>query len=311
MIQRISSLADWSANRPSRVVYTVGNFDGVHLGHKRLLEVLLLLAAECQAVPVVVTFTGHPQIVLGQGAAPGLLTEPDERARLIFEAGVHRLVEPVFSDVIATMEPQEFLEALAGEGAVGFVVGDDFRFGAARRGGVEDVAGFLERAGNGRLAIVPGMEMDGQRLSSTRIRKALAAGDVEAAALSLGREYSIRGLRQAGDQIGSAIGFPTVNLTGYLTILPSNGVYLGTMIHQGISYQAMIYIGSRPTVSGKSLRLECHVINAQPDVPCGDRVTLTFASKLRDESHFTDKQALALQLAKDRCLALKRFDVSQ
>ena len=307
MTQRITSFEAWERVRPARVVYTVGNFDGVHLGHQRLLGVLHSMALECAAVPVVVTFTGHPQTVIENKSDLFLLTDADQRATLLAESAVPLVFEPAFTGAIASMEPHQFLESLAGQGAVGFVVGDDFRFGAARKGGVEDVAGFLEPSGNGCLAIVPGLVMDGERVSSTRIRALLASGDVEPAARYLGRDYTLRGCRQPGDRIGSAIGFPTVNLHGFKTMLPANGVYLGRMHHAGREYQAMVYAGSRPTIGGREQRVECHVLDARPDVAPLDEVAVSFTCRLRGEMAFSDRDALARQLNMDRAAALARL----
>ncbi|HOG64265.1 MAG TPA: riboflavin kinase [Spirochaetota bacterium] len=310
-MMRIRDFDEWHRMRPKRVVYTVGNFDGVHLGHQRLIEVLLGMARECGAVPVVVTFTGHPQQLEKKMDMPFLLTTSQARAELLSSFGIEVVFEPVFSEHLAAMEPETFLERLAGEGSVGFVVGDDFRFGAARRGGVEDVAGFLERTGNGRLAIVPGLQMDGDRISSTRIRSALARGDVALAARYLGREYRMDGTRKPGDRIGSSIGFPTVNLHGMETMLPANGVYLGSLQSAGLRYDAMLYIGVRPSVGGSEQRVEAHVLHAAPEIPPGASVSVSFRDRLRDEAVFADREALRAQLERDREEAKARLVASR
>ena len=304
----VTSLDEWAGHRPQRVVYTIGNFDGVHLGHRRLLDRLVTLARETDASPVVVTFRVHPQSVLDPAHARPHLTTHDERIEILSGMAIEWLVEPNFTPELSRLPAQAFLSLLAGYGAAGFVVGDDFRFGASRQGDAGTVSDFLATTGNGRLAIVPALVRGGERVSSSRIRALLESGDVETAALLLGRPYRTTGFRESGDGIGRTLGFPTINLGGIGNMIPGHGVYLAHCeLADGGEYPAMVYIGTRPTYAGQQERLEVHLLASAPEVLPGDEVRIGFRARLRDERHFARREDLVAQLELDRAAALERW----
>jgi riboflavin kinase/FMN adenylyltransferase len=313
MFQIYPDLFSWQQSGAKRAVYTIGNFDGVHRGHQRLLAELLALAGECDALAVAVSFREHTRGGLKPECAPTALTTRRARAALLQSLGIDALVELEF-DEIEQLSGHDFLARLtaaAGEKACGFVVGEDFRFGAGRNAGAEDIARFLAGQGAGRLVSVPALCAGGERVSSSRIRALLLAGDAAGANILLGREYSLSGVRKTGDSIASRLGYPTVNLSEIGSLVPGDGVYASRLRYKGVLFPAMSYIGTRPTHRGaagggaQERRVETYTLNFPLRVLRGEAAEIFFISRLRDELHFTDEEALLRQLARDKEAALE------
>jgi riboflavin kinase/FMN adenylyltransferase len=296
-----------------RGVVTVGNFDGLHVGHQEILRIATDRARARRGESAVYTFEPHPRKVLRPDAPPKLLTTLEQKLELIEAAAVD----------VAIVEP--FDRAFAGQSAVQFVrdvlharlrpeevyVGYDFRFGHDREGSMRTLTEMGPHLGFA-VTIVPEVTVGGRDVNSTRIRELLAEGHVEEASALLGRPYAIRGLVVEGDRRGRTLGFPTVNLAPENEVLPAIGVYAGRLRLLGrgageAPLPAVVNVGRRPTVKPDDPVLaEAHVIDWSGDL-YGERVELAFLHHLREERRFPDLDALRLQIGRDRDLARERL----
>jgi riboflavin kinase/FMN adenylyltransferase len=267
--------------RPRAVA--LGTFDGVHLGHRRVLEAVTSSAAGL--TPTVVTFWPHPRIVLGH--AVGLLTTLERRLELLAEAGVPETLVVEFTPDLAQMEPEEFAgELLRPIGTELVVAGTDFRFGSGRAGDLDalEELGFDVR----RVELVPGV-------SSTAIRELLAAGDVVSAARLLGRPPEVEGIVVSGDSRGGTLGYPTANLRAEPELLiPAYGIYAG----QAGEHRAAISIGTNPHYGGHERRIEGFLLEFEGDL-YGQRLIVELWQRLRDERSFASEDDLVAQIARD------------
>jgi riboflavin kinase/FMN adenylyltransferase len=289
---------------PSVVV--VGNFDGVHRGHQAVLAQARAAADALRVRCVVLTFDPHPAEVLGRGAPPRLTTM-SRRRELLLEHGADEVVVEPFSLELAAWSPERFARELLSErlGAQSVVVGDNFRFGQKRAGdfaalralggalGFQAVA--ADRAGDARGAF-----------SSTRVRDAIRAGDMEEAATVLGRAHELSGQVEHGDHLGRTLGFPTANLGGGPEMLPPFGVYAVRVGGDGAGAPArwggVMNLGVRPTVDGTKLRVEVHLFDADLDL-YGRELRVAVAHHLRGERKFAGLPALKAQIAADAAAA--------
>jgi riboflavin kinase/FMN adenylyltransferase len=291
-----------------RTVVVIGNFDGVHLGHRHVIQRARELA-DADGLPVVaVTFDPHPMAVLRPEHAPLALTDIDRRCRLLDDAGVDDVFAIAFSREIAAWTPQEFVDRVLVEGlhAAAVVVGGNFRFGARASG---DVA-MLTEAGRAQGFEVDGVALDGgpQVWSSTYVRTCLAAGDVEGAAEALGRPYTVVGPVLVGDQRGRELGYPTANVpTGGLAV-PADGVYAGwlTVLDPGTGpltsdpMPAAISVGTNPTFDGeRDRRVEAYVLDRADLDLYGRQVEVSFVARIRGMVKFEGIEALIETMGQD------------
>jgi riboflavin kinase/FMN adenylyltransferase len=269
-----------------RTVVTIGNFDGVHLGHQHVVARAREVAA-AQGVDhvVAVTFDPHPMAVLRPDHAPVMLTTLDERLRLLGEAGADDVLVLPFSREIASWSPEEFVQRVIVEAlhARGVVVGANFRYGSRAAGDVHD----LGESGKGHDFVVDAVALDGgpQVWSSTYVRSCLAAGDVSGAAEALGRAFTVRGVVVKGDQRGRELGFPTANVpTPADAAAPCDGVYAGTLtrLDTGECFPAAISVGTNPTFDGVvGRRVESYVLDQTGLDLSGVEVEVAFLAHLR------------------------------
>ncbi len=294
---------------------TIGNFDGVHLGHQAVLGQLSEKAAELGLPTVVVTFEPHPQEFFGGDSAPPRLTRFREKVQILRRYAVGRVLVLRFDARLARMPARTFIDQIlvAGLGIRYLVVGDDFRFGHRREGDIET----LRRAGLQAGFSVVNMhtfEIDGERVSSTRIRQALQAGALERAAKLLGRCYRLSGRVARGDRRGRAMGFPTANLHVHgtpraraATRLPLLGVYAVDVFGlENEPLHGVANIGVRPTVDGRRCLLEVHLLDFEGDL-YGRHLQVEFLKKLREERRFESLAALQAQIARDVAAAREFF----
>ena len=297
--------------RPVRLA--LGNFDGVHLGHRALISRLVKSASEHGEACVVVTFSPHPAQFFGSKSDFGKIDSPRVRHRILAGLGVAGLLELTFDQSLANMTGEEFIrDVLARLPLRDVSVGRDFRFGKNRSGDVE----LLESFGRGhgfRVSIIDPVSVDGETASSSRIRSHIVSnGDVAGAAKILGRPFCLEGTVVKGDQIGRTIGFPTANLSTIRQIIPKDGVYAGSlMVVNDVSAQmrpsdlmpCVINIGVRPTVSSglPERRVEAHIydVNGSGVNLYDEIVEIQFLKRLRDEKRFESLEALKAQIAKD------------
>lgn len=286
--------------RPS--VIAIGNFDGVHRGHQALLAEAVRMAGELAATPYALTFDPHPAAVL-TGKAVTLLTTLERRAARVVEAGVRALLVQHFDPPFSQLSPEEFFEGLLVRelGAVGVVVGADFRFGQGRAGDGTT----LERLGAARgvrVHVVRMIEDDAGPVGSRRIRQALAEGDVRTARELLGRPHVIAGVVEHGQARGRTIGFPTANVAAGAVQVPAKGVYAARVSCAPLGageHLAVVNVGERPTLAdGRGLTVEAHVLDANADL-YGHEMQVAFLERLRGEQRFAGLEALTAAIAAD------------
>ncbi len=280
---------------------TIGAFDGVHRGHQALLRDFVAEARAHRAPAVVVTFFPHPAEVLGNRPNPFYLSTPEEKAARIARLGVDVLVTHPFNRQIAQRSAREFMEDLhAHLGLRRLWVGYDFALGRNREGDIPTLRR-LGKALGYTLHVVAAYRLDGEVVSSTRIRKALARGEVEVAARLLGRPYAVPGEVVQGDGRGRHLGFPTANLAVWpRRMMPAAGVYACWAETPAGVYPAVINLGVRPTFERRPAapRLEAHLLDFSGDL-YGQTVTVHFMRRLRSEQRFPSAEALAAQIARD------------
>lgn len=300
-------------------VLTVGNFDGVHRGHQAVLSQLAAAGAAAGLPACVMTFEPQPREFFAPHGAPARLTRLREKLEVFAACGVDRVLVVRFDERLSRLAPHEFVERVlvAGLGARRIVIGDDFRFGHGGRG---DFALLVERGARHGFEVVrrDTLRLDGERVSSSRVRDALGRGDLAAAERLLGRPYAMSGRVEAGDRRGRTLGFPTANVglrrlrtpvTGVFAVevdgaapVAAPGMRLGTA-------PGMANVGTRPTVDGREWRLEVHLFDFAGDL-YGRHLRVRFARRIRAERRFDSLDALAVQLARDAAAAREALGLS-
>ncbi len=280
---------------------SIGNFDGVHRGHQAMLARLKAAAAERGLPAALMTFEPHPREVFTPELAPARLTSLREKIELFKQHGIDRLVLVHFSQRFAGLSPQDFIQQILLDGvqARWILIGDDFRFGAKRAG---DLA-LLRQAGIQQGFAVESLDsvlVDGERVSSTAVREALAQGDMAKATRLLGRPYSISGRVVHGDKLGKELGFPTANVQMKHNKPPLAGIFAVELAGlDGHCLQGVASLGVRPTVKINGVAtLEVHVFDFHERI-YGAHVRVDFLHKLRDEEKFPDLPTLIAQIGRD------------
>lgn len=286
---------------------TIGSFDGVHRGHRAIVEQLTAGAHAVGAPAVVLTFYPHPVAVLRNRQGPYYLTSPEERAALLGELGVDVVITFPFSRQVADMTAREFMAQVCHHlGLVHLCVGYDFALGRGREGDVST----LEKLGQEFGFVVhqaPQVQVDDLAISSSLIRAALAAGDVERAAGLLGYPYRVSGEVAHGDGRGRTIGIPTANLEIWSEkVIPAKGVYACQAWVDDQAWKAVVNVGYRPTFDGQAARMhvEAHLLDCNTDL-YGRTLNLAFAARLREEQRFSGVDALVTQIRQDISRAVK------
>jgi riboflavin kinase / FMN adenylyltransferase len=277
----------------------IGVFDGVHLGHQALIRRAIAEAAGFGGSELVLTFHPHPARILRPASAPHLLTSTPHKLRLIAEMGCRYLLQATFDAAFAAQPPEVFIEALVGSARSlrMICVGHNWTFGKGRSGNVTLLAALGRRSGFETVEIEP-VEVDGQLVSSTRIRKAVEAGDFETARRLLGRDYTILGTVSRGAGRGRGIGFPTANLSAHNERFPPNGVYAVRTLLDSQWFDGVANVGVRPTVGGTERILEVHIFDYSGDC-YGHDLELKFERFLRPEHRFSSIDELRTQIMRD------------
>jgi riboflavin kinase / FMN adenylyltransferase len=288
-------------------VVTMGTFDGLHRGHQAVLAEVTRRARAGKLASVLITFDPHPLAVVNPAAAPKLLTLPEEKEAPVQSAGIERFVLMPFTPAVAQLDAEAFVRRLCDEyGMRELVMGYDHGFGRGRSGDVELVQR-LAREQNFTVAVVDAVRDNGQPISSTLIRTAVAHGDLESATRWLGRRYSIRGTVVRGAGRGRTIGIPTINLEppDARKLLPPDGVY-AVKVTVGKretgneqQYGGMMNQGPRPTFGEQARALEVHLFDFDGDL-YGETVVVEWVRRLRDVQAFPSREALVAQLERDR-----------
>jgi len=295
--------------QPGGVAVSVGVFDGVHLGHRQMLQALVEDAAGLGGLPIgAITFDRHPLTTIQPDNAPELLTTPEERLALFEAAGLGFAAVLTFDETMRSLPPEGFVETVLanGLGARLVVVGEGFRFGLNAAGDVDELRRLGDHFGFA-VRSVELLETGTGPISSTLIRRAVAAGDVETATGLLGRPFSRTGRVVAGDHRGSEIGFPTANLEIRAGLLvPARGVYAVFALLNGARLPAVVNIGVRPTFDGAREVVEAHLLDYSGDL-YGSDLTLQFVDRLRGETRFESIEDLVEQIGRDVVQARARL----
>ncbi len=296
----------------SNTVVTVGTFDGVHEGHRALMETVVAKAKKRGARSVVVTFDPHPRTIINpKGSSIRLLTSLKERAEILEDIGVDELCVIPFTRDFSLLSSEEFVRDVIHSkiGISEFVIGYDHHFGKDRSGTIETLENLGPELGFD-VYVVSKREMGEVTISSTVIRKAIQDdGDMRQAAQLLGRPYMLNGLVIHGDERGRKIGFPTANLQAEHPdkILPKNGIYAVKVRVDDVWYNGMMNIGVRPTFDGLTKTLEVNIFDFDQFI-YGKTVQIRFFDRIRDEKKFNGMEELKEQLGRDREKATQVFD---
>jgi riboflavin kinase/FMN adenylyltransferase len=287
---------------PEGAVVTLGTFDGVHRGHQDVLQRLHARAESTGRPSIVVTFDPHPLQVVKPAVAPALLTTLAERFEWFVQTGVRYVVVLPFTPALAAMDAEQFVDDILRTrfGMTELLVGHDHGFGRGRMGDTSALTALGEARGFGVRVLDPVIGTDGAPVSSSAIRRHVAAGELVAAAAALGRPYSVSGRVVTGEGRGRLLGFRTLNLEPPSSpkLLPPDGVYAVRVQTPGGEQICMLNLGPRPTFAESGRRLEAHVFDANEDW-YGAFVRIDFVERLRDVRAFPDGAALAAQLAED------------
>lgn len=286
----------------------IGNFDGVHRGHRALFDVARAAARDMGGLAVAMTFDPHPARVLRPALAPPTLTTLSRKLELFAEHGLDAAVVQPFDHEYARREAAEFIEGdlARGLGAAHVVVGHDYTAGKGRTR-VDGMRAWFERCGIGLSVLAP-ITMDGLVVSSTKIREFLLEGNVEAAAELLGRPHDVDGLVERGHRLGQRLGFATANLRPS-TLLPANGVYAVRATVAGVRYDGVCNVGVKPTVQDDgAVTAETHLFDFETRELYDERLRISFVARLREERRFPSLEALGAQISADveRARALLR-----
>ena len=292
------------------VVVTIGTFDGVHLGHKVIINQLKKAAEELEGESVLLTFFPHPRmVVFPDDNELKLLNTIEERKELLGNAGIDHLIIHPFSKAFSRLTALEFVRDILVNrlNVKKLVIGYDHHFGRNREGSFEDLIEFGEVYGFS-VEEIPAQDIQQINVSSTKIRTSLLAGEIHAATKFLGYPYFINGTVVKGDKIGREIGFPTANIKPDETykLIPKNGVYAVKVIVNEKEYEGMLNIGIRPTLKGKKETIEVNIFDFDEDI-YGQKIQVKFYERIRDEQSFEDLNELKNQLNIDKTKTIQLF----
>jgi riboflavin kinase/FMN adenylyltransferase len=293
--------------RLNYAVVTSGTFDGVHVGHQKILSRLREAAEKNNGETVVLTFWPHPRLVLHpEDVSLKLLNTFEEKAERLKEQGIQHLVRIPFTKEFSQLSSEEFITKIIVQtiGTKKLVIGHDHHFGKNREGSFEQLKLNAPKYGF-EVEEIPRQDVDHIGVSSTKIRKALEEGDIETATHFLGNPYSITGRVVMGDKLGRILGYPTANLeidTAF-KLIPADAIYAVTVHHEHRDYKGMLYIGNRPTVQGLKRNIEVNIFDFNKDI-YGESLTVYFHKLIRRDIRFNDLEELKKQLNLDHIEAL-------
>lgn len=299
------NLDDFSPVR--NAVVTSGTFDGVHVGHQKILSRLDEVAEKNRGETVVITFWPHPRLVLYPNDTDlKLLNTFEEKAELIKEQGIHHLLRIPFTKEFSQLSSEAFITNILVDkiGTKKLVIGYDHHYGKNREGSFEQLKINGPKYGFD-VEEISRQDVDHIVVSSTKIRRALETADLETATHLLGRPYGITGRVVKGDKIGRLMGFPTANIEidSQHKLVPADGIYAVTVLHEHTVYGGMLYIGYRPTIDGGKKSIEVNIFNFDRDI-YGESLSIKFHQLIRGDSKFNDLEELKEQLKKDKEQAL-------
>lgn len=294
--------------KKNNAIVTSGTFDGVHIGHQKILNTLKNIALKNSGETVLITYWPHPRLVLDSASDTiKLLTTFEEKARVLESFGLDHLIKIPFTKEFSMLSSSEFIKNILvdGIGTRTLVIGYNHKFGHNREGSFESLK---ENSSNYGFNIreIPRQDIKNVGVSSSKIRKSLSNGDIHISNQFLGWEYCINGTVVKGDQRGRMIGFPTANISidSELKLIPAGGSYAVRVIHKGDEYQGMLNIGTRPTVDGKNQTIEVNIFDFDKQI-YGQEIRVKLVRLIRKENKFESLDSLRDQLILDRVLAKK------
>jgi riboflavin kinase/FMN adenylyltransferase len=288
-------------------VVALGNFDGIHTGHAKILNVLTSRAAVLGVPSLVYTFEPHPMKLVSPKKSPALITLLDKKIELIKSFGIKKLVLARFDETLRRHNPREFVQRVLVDElhAKEVIIGHDFSFGRAKSGTAEVLNKLgMEKDAGFKVRIVPAHKKNGKVVSSSSIRELIRAGDISSASKLLGRDFELTGTVVRGRSIGKKLGFPTANIKTPSELMPSDGVYAALVRlgkHGKKLYPSVANIGIAPTFKRKKIILEVHLLDFKGSI-YGKDIVVTFIKKIRNEKKFSSaeklKQAIGLDIKK-------------
>ena len=280
-------------------IFTIGNFDGVHLGHRRILEIVCRRATEAGGTPLLLTFDPHPTRIVAPERVPHLVTPLPMKLALLEQAGLAGVLVLPFTREVSQLTPEQFTRQILTErlAAREIIVGGNFRFGHRQAGDVHALVD-LGRGSGFAVKMVPAVRLRGQAVSSTRLRQLIAEGQLGLANRLLGRCFSVQGRIVPGRGIGRTEAVPTLNLEPYADLLPACGIYVTETICDGQRATSVTNVGYSPTFDVNQLRVECFLLEAPPP-PGASQMEVVFWHRLRDELKFSSAEELKAQIARD------------
>jgi riboflavin kinase/FMN adenylyltransferase len=287
----------------TNAVITIGNFDGVHIGHQALFHEVIEKADAIDGTSVAMTFEPHPMRVLGQNNHPPLITLYEQKQELIERTGIDVLICIPFTTEFAALPARQFVEDLLIEkiGMKAIVVGEDYSFGRNREGNIEVLRLFAD-AMDFEVIVADWIKIAkafSDRISSTRIRELVMKGQMTAAQKMLGRNYQIRGTVVTGrDRGGKLLGIPTANINLHDELCPKTGIYAVTVEYQGVQHNGVANIGYSPTFDEHEFTVEVHILDFNKDI-YNEKIRVNFIQRIRDENKFSSIDDLIEQINKD------------
>ncbi|MFX0555658.1 bifunctional riboflavin kinase/FAD synthetase [Maribacter sp. CXY002] len=296
----VQSITNYDEQHP--IAITIGTFDGVHIGHRKILEKVINHAKNSQLKSAVLTFFPHPRMVLQKDANIKLLNTIDEKKAILEQMGLDILIIHPFTKNFSRLSATEFVRDLLVNKLKSkkIIIGYDHRFGRNRNANITDLIAF-GNALNFEVEEIPAQEIDAVSVSSTKIRKALETGDIETANSYLGYEYMLTGVVQKGKGLGRQLNYPTANIKieEDYKLIPMNGSYVVKSTIKGKTVFGMMNIGYNPTVNGTSKTIEVHFFDFNKDL-YDQKIKVDILARLRDEIKFESLEALQGQLARDK-----------
>lgn len=293
--------------KPSKkTIVTLGTFDGVHIGHQKIIEKLIQNAKEYNCESLILTFFPHPRMVLQEGSDIKLLNTIDERSVLLDKLGLDNLIIHPFDLEFSRLSAEEFVKKILVDtfNIQKIIIGYDHRFGNNRTANIDDLIRYGEKFGF-EVEQISAQEINEVSISSTKIRNAILDGNMALANEYLGYNYSLSGIVSKGKQLGRTIGFPTANIkiAEEYKLIPVNGVYIVKSILNQITVFGIMNIGINPTVNGENLSIEVHFLDFDTDL-YDNKITISILDRIREEQKFESVALLKLQLEKDKTTAL-------
>lgn len=292
-----------------KTIVTIGTFDGVHVGHQKVLQKLHNLAIEKNAESVLLTFFPHPRMILQQDLDIKLLNTIEEKKQLISEFDIDHLIIHPFDIDFSRLTAEDFVKNVLVEqlNICSIIIGYDHRFGRNRTATIDDLIEFGEKY-NFDVLQITAKEIDEIAISSTKIRNALLEGDIETANVFLGYKYSLTGLVVEGKKIGRTIQFPTANIQidESYKLIPKEGAYIAQITLESQVYFGMMNIGTNPTISEGKQNIEVHIFNFNETI-YHQNITICFLERIRDEQKYDSLEDLKNQLEKDKTYSLTRI----